>query len=347
MIKVLIVEDSPVMRELLTYIINSDPKLHVVGVAVNGEEAIGAVAKLKPDIVTMDIHMPKMGGIEATRRIMETNPVPIIIVSGNNQAKEVAYSFQLMEAGAIAVMLRPPGIGHPDHKSESRKLIQTLKLMSEIKVVRRSKRITKDRDTLPPEIAQDMPKAVSTSQIIAIGASTGGPPAIMKIISGLPKDFPLPILIVQHIAQGFVEGFVEWLSLTCDYPLHLAVQGEKLLPGNGYIAPDGFHTGVDYAQRIVLSGHAPENGLKPSVAYLFRTVAQVYGPNATGIILTGMGRDGADELKLMRDAGAVTIAQDFESSVVHGMPGVAIEIGAAKYILSPENMVKYLISKDK
>ncbi|MCJ7693707.1 MAG: chemotaxis-specific protein-glutamate methyltransferase CheB [Sedimentisphaerales bacterium] len=347
MIKVLIVEDSRVMQELLAHIINSDPMLRVVSIVGNGEEAIDAVNKFCPDIITMDISMPKMDGITATRRIMETHAIPIVIVSGNNQATEVAYSFQLLEAGAIAVLLRPPGIGHPDYKRAAGELIQTLKLMSEIKVVTRTQRVTKERIISPPSSVPYIPKSSSTAEIIAIGASTGGPHILKKIISGLPKNLPVPLLIVQHIARGFVEGFVEWLSSTCNFPLHTAAHGEYLLPCHGYVAPDNFHMGVGSDGQIVLSNHAPENGLKPSVAYLFRTTAQVFGSRAVGVLLTGMGRDGADELKLMKEKGAVTFAQDKESSVVHGMPGEAIKLNAATHILSPENITAALTALTK
>lgn len=341
MIKVLIVEDSIVMQQLLSYIIDSDPKFHVIGIVSNGEEAIEAAEKLSPDVITMDIHMPRMDGIEATRRIMETSPTPIVIVSGSTQTKELAYSFKMMQAGALAVLLRPPGIGHPDHLREAKKLVQTLRLMSEVKVVKRSPKAIKRTAVPPPSFSSDL-KAKPASRLIAIGVSTGGPPLLQKIISGLPKNFPVPILIVQHIAPGFVIGFANWLSNSCNFPIHIASHGEYLLPGHCYIAPDGFHMGVGNNSRIVLSDHPPEGGLRPSVAYLFRTVAENFGPRATGIILTGMGRDGAEELKLMKDKGAVTIVQDKESSVVHGMSGEAIKLNAASYVLSPEGIIKYL-----
>lgn len=342
MIKVLIVEDSRVMQELLVHIINSDPNLHVIGTAGNGEEAVEAVQQLRPDVITMDIHMPKMDGIEATRRIMETFPTPIVIVSGNTQAKEVAYSFQMLQAGALAVLLRPPGIGHPDFKTEAGKLIQTLKLMSEVKVVKRIRRITKEPVSTQVSSSPSDLKVSYVSQLIAIGVSTGGPPVLQKILSGLPKNFPVPVLIVQHISPGFINGFIEWLASTSNFPVQIASHNEKLLPGHVYVAPDKFHMGVGNNSRIILSNHALENGLRPSVAYLFRTVSQVFGSRATGILLTGMGKDGAEELKIMKEKGAITIAQDKESSIVHGMPGEAIKLGAATYILSPEGIIKYL-----
>ncbi len=342
MIKVLVVDDSPVMRELLSYIINSDSKLQVIGVATNGEEAIKAAKELRPDIITMDLHMPKMDGVEATRIIMETCPVPIVIVSGNNKVTEINYFFQLLEAGAITVLLRPPGIGHKEHIKESAKLVKTLRLMSEVKVVRRISRQPAKLAFTNKSFNKNSTDLNSAAEIVAIGASTGGPQALQLIISGLPKNLPFPILIVQHIAPGFIQGFAEWLSKSSGLPVRVAVNGEKLLSGVCYIAPDGFHMGVGYNSQIVLSSHEPENGLRPSVAFLFRTVSQIYGSKAIGILLSGMGKDGADELKIMRDNNAITIAQDKNSSVVHGMPGEAIKINAANFVLSPEKISEYL-----
>lgn len=341
MIKVLIVEDSPVAREFLTYILTSDPAVQVVGTARNGAEALDVVKEKRPDVITMDIHMPIMDGFEATRRIMETVPTPIVIVSGSIGATEVASTFRAIEAGALAVVRRPPGMNHDAFEEGSRELIRTVKLMSEIKVVRRVPRPALGHPSVPlPRTLK--PKADSVIQLIAIGASTGGPPVLQKVLSGLPRDLPVPVLIVQHIAKGFVQGFAEWLSGAAHFPVHIASHGEAALPGHGYVSPDELHMGVASGLRIMLSGEPPEHGLRPSVAYLFRSVAQVLGPSAVGVLLTGMGIDGAEELKCMKDAGATTIAQDEESSVVHGMPGEAIKLGAATHILSAEGIAALL-----
>jgi len=341
MVKVLIVEDSIVAQEFLTHLLTSDPAIQVVGIASNGEEALTAVRKKRPDVITMDIHMPGMDGFAATRAIMETMPTPIVIVSASARAREVASTFHALEAGALAVVSRPPGFGHPEHEAAARELIQTVKLMSEVKVVKRIRRTTKEL-VLPPTLSLPEPKPVTGIQVTAIGASTGGPLVLQKILSGLPQDLPFPVLLVQHIASGFAEGFVEWLAGASRFPVQLASHGEKPLPGHAYIAPQGFHIGVGSGPRILLSEHPPENGLRPSVAYLFRTAAQVLGPRAVGVLLTGMGKDGAAELKAMKEAGAITIAQDEGSSVVHGMPGEAIKLGAATYVLPPEGIAAML-----
>ena len=343
MIKVVIVEDSPVARELLTYILSSDPGMEVVGVAGNGVEALAVVARVRPDVITMDIHMPVMDGFEATRRIMETVPTPIVIVSASTTTSEVASTIRALEAGALAVVLRPAGMDHAAFEASEKELLRTVKLMSEIKVVRRIPRAAPEPAAAPARVAPEAPTVVEI-KLVAIGASVGGPTALKEILSGLPADFSAPILIVQHIAAGFATGFAEWLAGVSGLPVRLASHGEAPLPGHVYVAPDGVHMGVARGPVIVLSDHPPEQGLRPSVAYLFRCVAQVVGSGAVGVLLTGMGRDGADELQMMKERGAITVAQDKESSIVHGMPGAAIQLGAATHILPPEEIAALLVS---
>lgn len=343
MIKVLIVEDSPVMQQLLAYTITKDPVFTIVGIAENGEEAIKAVKKYHPDIITMDWHMPKLDGLQATRMIMETNPIPIVIVSGSSTATDVGFSFRMIEAGALSIVKKPLSVDHPDYQKEASLLIQTLKLMSEIKLVRRIPYTKKIQEQIKTSINNEINEQ-SEIQAIAMGASTGGPLVLQKILSGLPRNLPFPILIVQHISPGFIVGFVEWLNNTTNFPIHIATQGEYMLSGHAYVAPDNFHMGVETKSRILLSTHEPENGLRPSVAFLFRTTAQVYGSKAVGVLLSGMGCDGAEELKLMKENGAMTIAQDFESSAVHGMPGEAIKINAATHVFSPDKIVMAITS---
>lgn len=343
MIKVMVVEDSPVVREFLVYILRADPEIRVVGTANDGEQALEAVARARPDVITMDIHMPKMDGLEATRRIMETHPAPIVIVSGSADPHEVATTFDAMEAGALAIVRRPTGIGHPDHDASSAELVQTVKLMSEVKVVRRWPRVRREAPAPRPPAGR-AEAAAAKVKVVAIGASTGGPPVLHTILAALPKDFPVPVLIVQHMASGFVRGFVEWLAQTSSLPVHLATHGETMLPGHVYVAPDEFQMKVDHGGRVVLAREAAENGLRPSVSCLFRSLAEVFGGAAVAGLLTGMGRDGAEELKLLRDRGAVTFAQDKDSSVVHGMPGEAIRLEAAMYVLPPDKIAAALTS---
>ena len=340
-IKVLVVEDSPVARELLVHILNSDPQLKVIGTVNNGLEALEALKEKNPDVITMDIHMPEMDGFEATRKIMETAPIPIVIVTASENPREVGTSFRAIEAGALAVVPRPQGLSHPNFKINTTELLQTVKLMSEVKVVRRWR---KTHVTQRParEREFDVAGQHRDIQVVAIGASTGGPIALQTILSGLPRDFPAPTLIVQHMAPGFTCGFVEWLNQTTRLPVHLATHGEIMLDGHAYVAPDGFQMGVKVAGRIALSHDAFEHGLRPSVSYLFRSLAEAYGGRSIGVLLTGMGKDGAAELQAMKERGAVTFAQDSESSVVHGMPGEAIKLDAVTYVLPPEKIAAAL-----
>lgn len=337
------VEDSPVVRELLVHILGADPGIRVVGTAHDGEQAIEAIARNQPDVITMDVHMPKMNGLDATRRIMETCPTPIVVVSGSTDPREVATTFEAMEAGALAVLRRPAGPGHPDHEATARELVQTVKLMSEVKVVRRWSRARREAAVPRPARAR-LDRAPGKYKIVALGASTGGPPVLQTILSQLPKDFPAPVLIVQHMAAGFVRGFIEWLAHSSRLPIHLAVHGEVILPGHAYVAPDEFQMKAERGGRIALTREPPENGLRPSVSCLFRSVAEAYGGDAVAGLLSGMGRDGAEELRLLKDKGAITFAQDKHSSVVHGMPGEAIKLDAATFVLAPEKMAATLTS---
>ena len=338
-IKVFVVEDSPVVRMLLTHVLNADVQLEVIGTADNGETAVTEVTRQKPDVVVMDVYMPKMDGFEATRRIMETAPLPIIICSASLKRDEVDATFRALDAGAVGFVEKPVGPGHARFDEMVKELVGTVKLMSEVKVIRRWAR-NRFRPPAPAPAAPIVParSAAGQIQLVAIGASTGGPPVIQTILTGLPKPFPVPVLIVQHIAAGFLEGMVDWLRTTTGHPVQLGVHGAPLLPGCVYLAPDGFHMGVLPGNRILLSKDPPENGLRPAVAYLFRSVAQVMAANAVGVLLTGMGKDGAEELKLLKTNGAVTIVQDAETSIVHGMPGEAIRLGAASYVLPADQI---------
>jgi two-component system, chemotaxis family, protein-glutamate methylesterase/glutaminase len=341
LIKVLVVEDSAVVRELLSHILSSDPEIQVVATAADGDEAIEAVERTRPDAITMDIHMPRMDGFDATRRIMETRPTPIVIVSGAADIAEQTMAFRAMQAGALAALPRPAGIGHPNHQRTAAELVQTVKLMSEVKLVRRWAR---QQQPKPVSVAPPLIPPAADVAVIAIGASTGGPQALQTIVSQLPAGFQIPILVVQHIANGFAQGFADWLGQSANLPVRIARHQETMQPGHIYVAADGYHLKVGNRGHLLLTQDQMENGLRPSVACLFRSVAAVYHANAAGVLLTGMGKDGAHELKLMKDQGALTIAQDRESSVIHGMPGEAIRLNGATYVLPPDKIASLLVS---
>ncbi|MBI5441362.1 MAG: chemotaxis-specific protein-glutamate methyltransferase CheB [Deltaproteobacteria bacterium] len=338
-VRVLVVEDSPVGREVLAQVLESDAELRVVGTAGDGREAIAAIRRERPDVVTMDLDMPKMDGYEATRAIMQTNPVPIVAVSASIDPEAVASSFRALEAGAVAAVALPRGAGHPDHERSARELVRYAKAMSGLRLVRRWP-APEPRIDAPLEAAGVRePQEV---QLVAIGASAGGPPAVRQILASLPADFGAPVLIVQHMAEGFVKGFAEWLATSSGVALEVARDGEAPRPGFAYVAPYGYHLGVARNGRMALRRGQLGDTTCPSVSHLFRSVLEAYGARAVGVLLTGMGTDGAEELRLMRQRGAVTIAQDEASSLIFGMPGEAARLHAAAYVLPPDRIAELL-----
>ncbi len=299
----------------------------------SGEEALVFLANLKksgrplPNVIVMDIVMPGMDGFETTRRVMETTPVPIVIASSGLDVDTAEKTFQALSAGAVAVVQKVLGVMHPEYGKKSAELRQLVESMASIPVIRRWNRtpaLVRTPPTLSPSACVE-PTLPRNLRLVAIGASTGGPAAIQAILQGLPPDFPLPILIVQHIASGFVQAMSEWMSRATN-------------PGHVYLAPDDFHMVISPDMRIRLVNEPTLNSQKPSVSRLFESVAVNVGCGAIGIILTGMGQDGAAELKMMRNFGALTIAQDRESSVVYGMPGMAEKMDAVDYFMAPADI---------
>lgn len=343
MIKVLIVDDSPTTIEYLKYLLDADNDIIIVGVARDGKEAVELASRRSPDVILMDINLPGMDGFQATQIIMKDTPTPIIIMSAVSDVKSATVIFKAMEAGALTLVNKPRGLDHPDHERMYFDLLENVKIYSEVKVVkrRRSIRGMAEQHALPAHLLGSRPDKIS---LIAIGASAGGPPVLHEILSKIPKNFSIPILIVQHISNGFIDSLIKMLSTSMDCEIHLATNGEKLLPGHVYFAPDNFHMGVSGSEQIILSKAGPENSSRPSISFLFRSVAQIYGATAAGILLTGMGVDGASELKLMRDKGAITIVQNRESSLVHGMAGKAIKLNGAMYELSPRSITDMMVN---
>lgn len=330
MIRVLIAEDAAVTREYFVYLLGADPALHVVGTTQNGLEAVEQAARYRPDVIVMDVYMPRLNGFEAARQIMERVPTPIVMVSASFSHDEVAMTFKALEAGALTMVDKPGGLDHPQHAESARRLVETVRLMAEVKVVRRWPR--RERPSLPSTPPANLDRK---PRLIAIGASTGGPQVIAQILSMLPGDLAAPILVVQHITPGFTPGLAAWLDQGTRLTVKLAEPGESVSPSTVYIAPDGSQMGITKAGRIRLTKGVAEQGFCPSASYVFQSVAEAYGRSAMGILLTGMGRDGAQGLLQLREARGVTIAQDEETSVVFGMPGEAIRLGAAEHVLSP------------
>ncbi len=333
MINVLIVNDSPTAAELLSRLLEADPEIHVAALARNGLEAVDLAGRERPHVIAMDVHMPRMNGFDTTRRIMETSPVPIVIVAGSSSRDDDALLFKSVQSGAVACVRLPPGPLAPGHAEQARELVSTIKAMSEVKVVRRWPYAGDKAGAAPP--APDL-RAAPETRAVAVGASTGGPVALQAILSRLPAGLGAPVVVVQHMSPGFMPSLAQWLAISTPLEVRIASHGETALPGRVYLAPDGRHLELDAGGRTLLADGPQEKGMRPSVSRLFRSAARSFGAHAAGILLTGMGEDGADGLKAMRDAGAVTIAQNRETSLIYGMPGAAVKADAAAYVLPPE-----------
>lgn len=323
MLRVLVVDDSAVVRAFLTALLEAEPDMVVAGIAKSGEEAVTKVAELKPDVATMDIRMPGIGGLAAIRLIMRETPLPIIVVSGQTDTDEVTATFQAIEAGAVAFLPRPRGVGHQAHPTEAKRFIRTVRTMSEVCVVRRWTPASVAKPHPQPTLA---PRA-RRAEIVALGASTGGPVVLATILSRISQRVAVPVVIVQHMAEGFIGGFVEWLEKAAKFPVRIAEDGEPLLAGRAYVAPDRRHLTVRRG-FVQLLDDLPDSGLRPSIGRLFASIGQSYGDRAFAALLTGMGADGARELADLRALGALTAIQSVESCVVSGMPGAAAKLGA-------------------
>jgi two-component system chemotaxis response regulator CheB len=322
--------------------LGADPGLEVVGLARNGIEAVEQAERLRPDVIVMDVYMPRMNGLEAAGRIMERIPTPIVMVSASFSQDEVALTFEAFKAGALTAVDKPCGPDHPGQAAAARRLVEAVKLMAEVKVVHRWPR--RARSQMLEAAEQGLIPMPRQIRLIAIGASTGGPQVIMEILARLPRDFETPILVVQHITPGFTRGLVTWLGQRKHLAVKLAEPGESVSPGTIYLAPDGSQMGITKDGQFRLTRGGVQDGFCPSASYLFQSVAEAYGRSAMGILLTGMGRDGAQGLLRLRQAGGVTIAQDEATSVVFGMPAEAIRLGAAEYVLSPEQIARAMRS---
>ncbi len=339
MIRVLIVDDSPTARALLTAVLGADPQLQVVGEARDGVEAVALTQKLRPDVVSMDIHMPRLDGFAATKEIMITAPTPIVIATGSTQAGEVVTAMHALRAGALAVVQKPRGPDAPNFAETAARLISTLKSMSQVKVVRHwrsaQERLKADSDRLNQQRALVHPSSFilhPLPKVVAVAASTGGPGALQQMLEGLPGDFPVPILVVQHIATGFTAGLAVWLNTVCDLRVKVAEPGELLRAHTVYVAPDDRHLGVT-DRAVAVAAEPPVGGFRPAATYLFESVARSFGSAAVAVILTGMGEDGVQGLREIRRLGGRVLAQDEASCVVFGMPAAAIAAGLADEVL--------------
>lgn len=348
MIKLLIVDDSKIETLLLKEIFEEDPAIKVIGVAKNGKEAIELTEKLKPDLITMDICMPVMDGIDAIKFIMASHPAPIVVISSKLNDKELNATFKALEAGALSVLDKPANIFADDFSKTKKRMIATLKSMAEIKVIKRRFHVPSSNATIQVK-EKDFNKR--SYELITIGASVGGPQALKKVLTPLPEDFPLPIVIVQHMTKGYIEGFVRWLDESIPLTVKLAENYEILHPGVIYFAPDDHHLMVKRDKEKKLITHLANNhrvsGFCPSITVLFDSIAKACPKNAVGILLTGMGNDGAEGLLELKKTHAHTLIQDPDSAIVFGMAGVAQSLGAVDKVIELDQIAKYLITLTK
>lgn len=306
------------------------PDITVVGEARDGVEAVELAQQLHPDVITMDVHMPQLDGLEATRRIMVSAPTPILVVTSLD-TRDVELSFEATAAGALLVIEKPMAPTRPGFDAQRAWLIDMVRAMSQVKVVRRWHRARSPVRPAPPvRTAVERPRA----QVVAIAASTGGPAAVRRVLEMLPTGFRAPVLLVQHIAHGFTDGFVQWLGHGCSLTVKIAEDGELLRPGVVYVAPDDQHLCAHHGGVVAVSKSAPRGGFRPSADRLFESVARTYGARAAAAILTGMGRDGVEGLAALHAAGGFVVAQDEATSIVYGMPQEAARAGVV-HIVSP------------
>ncbi len=340
MIRVLVAEDSRAERALLVSILESDPAIRVVGEAADGAQAVEMTLRLRPDLVTMDVHMPLLDGLEATREIMVRAPTPIVVVSSSVRPDDITLSLRATGAGALAAVAKPEGPASPRFEEDRAQLVSMVRAMADVKVVRRWS--ARPEGGVPPA---PTPAPRAPVRLVAVAASTGGPVALQTLLSALPASFPVPVLVVQHMSRGFVEVLARWLGTATALRVRVAVAGERLVPGTVYLAPDDQHLGTTPdGAAVELSAAPPLEGFRPSASHLFRSAAAAYGESLLAVILTGMGSDGVRGLRAARAAGALVLAQDEESSVIYGMPREAVQAGVVGAVLPLESIGPRLAS---
>ncbi|HEY1814469.1 MAG TPA: chemotaxis-specific protein-glutamate methyltransferase CheB [Kofleriaceae bacterium] len=333
MIRVLVVDDSLTVRRTLCEILARDPEIEVVGEAADGRRALELVAKLRPDVITLDIVMPDMTGLAVTEEVMANHPTPILVVSSSFNRGELFHTYSALSAGAVDVLDKP----HLEDLDWERRFLAAVRMVAKIRV------ITHVRGRLgllgrgpvvvaparrPPTAEPDHAEA-RAPKLVALGASTGGPGALATVLAGIAPRFPLPILVVLHIDARFAVAFAEWLATQTNHDVRLASDGELVVGGRVLIAPPDTHLTI-VRGHVRLDGSPARNYCRPSIDVLFESLATEYGPNVAACVLTGMGRDGAAGLLAIRNAGGMTIAQDEATSIIYGMPREAVARGAVE-----------------
>lgn len=332
----MLVEDSPTIREMFIYTLASEKDIEIVAIAKDGEEAIELARKVHPDIILMDIEMPKLNGFDAAEEIMRENPCPILLMSAVWNIDEIKETSIKRNIGALGVYEKPYGPGHPDFKELYNKIVTDIRLMSDVHVIKRhNKKNTPIKDE---PCAQTRVKR----SIVLIGASTGGPPILQLILSALPADYPLPVLVAQHMSSDFVNSLIEWLDDLCSIKIKKAEDGEKIHGGYAYIAPAEYHLCLN-GDRIKLLKADKEDLTVPSISKLFSSINPFYAQKIVAILLSGMGSDGADSIVKLKNNGALTLAQNEATSIVFGMANEAKKLGGIELTLPPEEIIGLLL----
>ncbi len=349
-VRVLVVEDSLVVRTLLTHIISRDPRLELAGAVESGEAALAAIDTVRPDVISMDIRLPGIDGLETTRRIMADRPTPIVVIADSVEDSSLKISMNALRAGALSVVEKPVATTNDGYDAVAGQICTQLRIMAAVPVIRRrpigaewAARKAASQTVTPAEMPALFEPVSAAPSVLAIAASTGGPPALAKVIGGLSGAFPLPVLLVQHMGAAFMEGFASWLDGVVTLPVGLARDGEIMAPGRVYVAPGDRHLELGSGGVLRVHDAAPVGGQRPAATVLFASVARQAGAQGIGVLLTGMGEDGATGLLEMRKAGAATVAEHESSAVVYGMPAAAVRLSAASRVLPLEQVAPHLL----
>lgn len=340
MLRILLAVSRVDLQEAVEKAVDADKQIEIVGVARNGVDAVRLAKELRPDLTVLGIHLRKLDGVDTTREIMIEAPMPIVLVAHAPDPDAAALSVRALAAGALAVIPAPLQQGGTMDEASARKFLSTLKAMAQVKVVRRW------RGKASRDSAGDRSTSLSPTRprIAAVAASTGGPAAIQAILSSLPHDFPIPVLVVLHLSTGFAASVARWLDEETPLRVKLAQDGERLQPGMVYLAPDDHHLGVAGQSRVRVADDPAFEGFRPSATYLFDSVARAFGPTALAVILTGMGNDGIEGLRSLYKSGGNVIAQDEASSVVFGMPKAAMDAGIVHRSLPLDHIARSMTS---